>query len=91
MKAQFDNEELDILRKHENNELKVSKNKKNDIKNAYISVNDTIQLKAQLNIRLTEKDLRSLKLKEIEIGIPSQNIITALIHKYLENKIELTI
>lgn len=32
-----------------------------------------------------------MKLKEIEIGIPYQNIVTALIHKYLEDKIDLTI
>lgn len=69
--------------------MKISKNSKIDKKNAIKSVDDTIQLKARLNILLTEKDMRSLKLKEIEIGIPSQNIITALIHKYLENKIKL--
>ncbi len=73
------------------NLLKISKNSKIDKKNAIKSVDDTIQLKARLNILLTEKDMRSLKLKEMEIGIPSQNIITALIHKYLENKIKLNI
>jgi len=44
-----------------------------------------------LKIKLTEKDLGNLKLKEIEIGIPYQNIVTALIHKYLDDKIDLPI
>ncbi len=91
MKPQFDSEEIDILQKHENNLLKISKTRKLDMKNAIKAVDDTIQLKAKMNFLLTEKDMRKLKLKEIEMGIPSQNIVTALVHKYLENKIELTI
>mgnify|MGYP001450435013 CR=1 FL=1 len=91
MKPQFDSEEIDILQKYENNLLKISKTRKLDMKNAIKSVDDTIQLKAKMNILLTEKDMRKLKLKEIEMGIPSQNIVTALVHKYLDNKIELTI
>lgn len=91
MKTQYDLEELDILQNHEKNLLKVSKNRKMDMKNAIKAVDDTVQLKAKLNILLTEKDMRKLKLKEIEMGIPSQNIVTALVHKYLDNKIELTI
>lgn len=91
MKPQFDSEEIDILHKHENKLLKISKTRKLDMKNAIKAVDDTIQLKAKMNILLTEKDMRKLKLKEIEIGIPSQNIVTALVHKYLDNQIELTI
>ncbi|MBI4648998.1 MAG: hypothetical protein HY738_21015 [Bacteroidia bacterium] len=91
MKTKFDDEELDIIQNYENNKLTISKTRKIDMENAVKSAKDTIQRKAELSIKLTEKDLRNLKLKEIEIGIPYQNIITALIHKYLENKIELTI
>lgn len=91
MKTKFDEEELDILQKHQNKQLKVTKTRKIDIGNAVKSAKDTIQHKVELSIILTERDLRNLKLKEIEIGIPYQNIVTALIHKYLENKIELTI
>ena len=91
MKPQFDSEKIDILQKHENNLLKISKTRKIDMKNAVKAANDTVQFKTKLNILLTEKDMRKLKLKEIEMGIPSQNIVTALVHKYLENKIELTI
>lgn len=91
MKTKYDDEELDILKSHENNQLKISETRKSDVRNAVKSAKDTIEKKAELSIKLTEKDLRNLKLKEIEIGIPYQNIVTALIHKYLENKIDLTI
>jgi predicted DNA binding CopG/RHH family protein len=91
MKTKLDQEEIDILQSHDNNQLKISKTRKIDIQNAVKSAKNTIERKAELNIKLTEKDLRNLKLKEIEIGIPYQNIVTALIHKYLEDKIDLTI
>ena len=91
MKTTFDEEELEILQKHHTNKLKVTKTRKADASNAIKSAKNTIQHKVELSIILTERDLRNLKLKEIEIGIPYQNIITALIHRYLENKIELTI
>ena len=91
MKTKLDQEEIDILQSHDNNQLKISKTRKTDMQNAVKSAKDTIERKAELNIKLTEKDLRNLKLKEIEIGIPYQNIVTALIHKYLEDKIDLTI
>jgi predicted DNA binding CopG/RHH family protein len=80
MKPQFDSEEIDILQKHENNLLKISKTRKIDMKNAVKAANDTFQFKTKLNILLTEKDMRKLKLKEIEMGIPSQKIVTALVH-----------
>ena len=91
MKTKLDHEEVDILQSHDNNQLKISKTRKIDMQNAVKSAKNTIERKAELNIKLTEKDLRNLKLKEIEIGIPYQNIVSALIHNYLEDKIDLTI
>lgn len=91
MKRKFDDEELDILEQRETNQLKISKTRKNDLANAVKSAKATIENKSELRINLSEKDLRNLKLKEIEIGIPYQNIVAALIHKYLEDKIDLTI
>ena len=91
MKTKLDQEEVDILQSHDNNQLKISKTRKIDMQNAVKSAKDTIERKAELSIRISEKDLRNLKLKEIEIGIPYQNIVTALIHNYLEDKIDLTI
>ena len=90
MKTKYDDEELDILKSHENNQLKILKTKKTDLLKAVKSAKNTIERKAEINIKLTGKDLTNLKLKEIETGIPYQNIVATLIHKYLENKIDLT-
>jgi len=91
MKTKYDDEELEILKSLEKNQLKISKTRKTDLRDAVKSAKDTIEKQAELRIKLTETDLKNLKLKEIETGISYQNIVEALIHKYLEDKIDLTI
>ena len=59
MKTKLDVEELDIIKSHDNNQLKISKTRKFDLKNALQSAKDTIERKAELRIRLTEKDLKN--------------------------------
>ena len=39
----------------------------------------------------SEADILKLKSKSIEVGIPYQTIINALIHNYATNKLKLTI
>jgi len=41
---------------------------------------------ARMNIRLTESDMISLKVKATERGIPYQTLVTELIHEYLAHK-----
>ena len=91
MKTKYDDEELEILKSLEKNQLKISKTRKTDLRDAVKSAKDTIEKQAELRIKLTETDLKNLKLNEIETGISYQNIVEALIHKYLEDKIDLTI
>jgi predicted DNA binding CopG/RHH family protein len=44
----------------------------------------TLQKKANISIRLTEKDLRKIKSKAIEKGIPYQTLAASIIHQYAE-------
>ena len=41
----------------------------------------------RINIRMTERDLKRIRAKAIEEGIPYQSLISMLIHKYNEGKI----
>lgn len=41
----------------------------------------------RINIRMTERDLKKIRAKAIEEGIPYQSLISMLIHKYTEGKI----
>jgi predicted DNA binding CopG/RHH family protein len=90
-KMQYDKEELDILEKYESGKLKRSKTIKEDIKNARKYAKNTILKSKHISIRLSEKDLKKLKIKSIETGISYQTLIGALIHQYTENKIKLKI
>jgi hypothetical protein len=61
MKIKLDEEELDILQHHQTDQLKISITRKVDLVNAIKSAKSTIEGKAELRIKLTEKDLRKLK------------------------------
>jgi len=41
----------------------------------------------RINIRMTERDLKRIRAKAIEEGIPYQSLISMLIHKYNEGKV----
>jgi hypothetical protein len=61
LKKQLVEEELDILQHHQTNQLIIPKTRKVDLVNAVKSAKSTIEGKAELRIKLTEKDLRKLK------------------------------
>jgi predicted DNA binding CopG/RHH family protein len=43
----------------------------------------------RINIRMSERDLKKIRAKAIEEGIPYQSLITMLIHKYNEGKVSI--
>ena len=43
----------------------------------------------RINIRMNERDLRKIRAKAIEEGIPYQSLISMLIHKYNEGKVSI--
>jgi len=43
----------------------------------------------RINIRMTERDLKKIRAKAIEEGIPYQSLISMLIHKYNEGKLSI--
>jgi predicted DNA binding CopG/RHH family protein len=47
----------------------------------------SLNKRKRINIRMTERDLKKIRAKAIEEGIPYQSLISMLIHKYNEGKI----
>jgi predicted DNA binding CopG/RHH family protein len=43
----------------------------------------------RINIRMSERDLKKIRAKAIEEGIPYQSLISMLIHKYNEGKVSI--
>jgi predicted DNA binding CopG/RHH family protein len=51
----------------------------------------TISKTKHISIRVSEKDLRKIKAKAVETGIPYQTLIGSLLHQYASGRITLTL
>jgi len=47
----------------------------------------SLSKRKRINIRMTERDLKKIRAKAVEEGVPYQSLISMLIHKYNEGKI----
>ena len=84
--AYLDKEERKLAKSLENEEWVsdlTEKEKKQYEEYASYSLNQ----QKHINIRMTERDLKKIRAKAIEEGIPYQSLISMLIHKYNEGKI----
>jgi predicted DNA binding CopG/RHH family protein len=83
-KNNFDSEELEIIAAFNNNKLIRSTTEKEDIENAKLAALNTVNKFEEVLIELPVKDLQRLKKKALQTGISYQNLISALIHKYVD-------
>jgi predicted DNA binding CopG/RHH family protein len=84
--AYLDKNEKDLARSLEKEEWisdLTAKEKKQYEEYARYSLNK----KRRINIRMSERDLKKIRAKAIEEGIPYQSLISMLIHKYNEGKV----
>ena len=86
----FDDEELEILEALYSDKLVSSQTSAEDIKNAKNAALNTLNNFEEVRIELPVRDIRILKKKALQTGITYQNLISALVHKYLD-KLNVTI
>lgn len=77
-KVLLDDEELGILEAFESGKLKQGKAPKALLDAA----KQTLKKNKNINIRITENDLTSIKMKAAREGLPYQTLIGSLLHKY---------
>ena len=83
-----DKDELELAKSLETEEWVsdlTKKEKKEYEKYARYSLNK----QRRINIRMTERDLKKIRAKAIEEGIPYQSLISMLIRKYNEGKVSI--
>jgi predicted DNA binding CopG/RHH family protein len=51
----------------------------------------TIKKTKQIRVQLSERDLRKIKAKAIELGIPYQTLVDSVLHQYATGRITATI
>jgi predicted DNA binding CopG/RHH family protein len=85
----FDAEEKNIFDSVENGEWKESE-KLPETKTLFLEAyKNTIKQKRSISIRLPEADIHEIKKKSIQTGIPYQNLIQSLVHKFAIGEIKL--
>jgi len=85
----YDEEEKELIESIENEEwMPVAENKKNEIEEAIENANRTLRKDKRMNIRISERDLKNLKVKALEEGIPYQTLVSMILHKYVNGKLK---
>ena len=85
----FDQEEQEILEALDNNQLKRSANADEEIALAKQAAKEYLSKSKNITLRLNMMDLKAIKSKSKEVGIPYQTIIGALVHQYVDGKVKL--
>ena len=87
----YDNEELEILKAIENQNVESVPFDNETIKQHASDTLGYLSQKKQISINMKQSDLDFLKRRANDIGISYQNIIQALVHNYTVGKLELKI
>jgi len=61
--------------------------KKKEIEKLQVAAKNTFTKSERMNIRISPKDLRDLKIRALQEGIPYQTLVSSIIHKYLNDRL----
>lgn len=86
--ADFDKEETELAKSLENEEW-ISDLDKKEKRRYEAYAHYSLSKQKRINIRMTERDLKKIRAKAIEEGLPYQSLISMLIHKYTEGKLRI--
>ena len=78
-----DKEELEMMKSIETEGWISVNNLEEEIKKAKRAAEATLTKSERMNIRISPNDLRRLKIRAMEEGMPYQTLVSSIIHKYL--------
>lgn len=87
MTAHKDNFENEVLRALHRDRLKKSKNAAQEMQAAGEAAANYLKKEARINIRLSGPDLKLLKRKAAEEGMPYQTLIASVLHKFVTGRL----
>ena len=82
----LDEDEKELIESIERGEWVRVKDEENEKKMAREAAERTIRKNKRMNIRISERDLRNLKIRALEEGVPYQTLVSMILHKYLSGK-----
>jgi len=84
----IDEEEKEIIESIERGEWVRVKDEEEEKKVAREAAEGTVKKNKRMNIRISERDLRRLKIRALEEGVPYQTLVSMILHKYLSGKLK---
>ncbi len=88
MKLKLDDYEKDLLESYENNEWISVKDKEELLERHAEYAKAHAKKDKRINVRISERDLRMLKSRSLEEGLPYQSLVTSIIHKFLSGRLK---
>ncbi len=82
-----DKQEKDLMESIEKEEWKSVDNLDQEINKAREAAAATFRKSERMNIRMSYKDLRDLKIRARQEGMPYQTLVSSVIHKYLSGRL----
>ena len=86
-KGNLDQEEKELLASYERGEWEQVTGVDSEAERYRGYAHDTFRKDARVNIRISSKDLESLKKRALEEGIPYQTLIVSVLHKYVSGRL----
>ena len=83
-----DKEEMELMESIETEAWVSVDNLEEEILKAKQAAKATITKSERMNIRISPNDLRRLKIKAMEEGMPYQTLVSSIIHKYLIGRLQ---
>ncbi len=87
-RPKLDSEEKALLEELEKDEWKSVVTSPKDLAQFKQAARNTLKKDKRVNIRISERDLSSIQKIALEEGIPYQTLISSVLHKYVNKKIE---
>ncbi len=83
----IDEEERDLIISLENGEWEEIEENEEYKLQAKKYAEATMKKDKRMNIRISERDLKNLKIKAMEEGLPYQTLVSMILHKYVSGKL----
>ena len=82
----LDDEEQQLIESLENDEWVPVPDRETTISEAQVLARATLKKDRRMNVRISERDLKGLKARAAEEGIPYQTLVTMILHKYVAGR-----
>ena len=83
----LDQEEKELLESFEHEEWRSVRGKESEVERYRQYARSTFKKDMRVNIRMSSKDVESIKKRALEEGIPYQTLMASVLHKYASGRL----